>query len=320
MIALASFQDLYVGLEPYANEKQIGGGVLRKTAPAVFGLLAALELHPTNTKCGVFAPVGGFRQVSESMFHLCQDCGVKFMFDASVTQVNDKGVHMLSRVDQDKQNVHFLQADLIICNADLSFASKTIMTSKDAKKEIYDWDDRFDFSTGVLAFHWSVSRKLASLNTHNVFMSAKSKADAEKSWSVLRHDADHLSQEFTSNTPFNFYVHRASKTDATAAPPSCDSIMVLVPCIPLRRHENVASMSKAEAIDMYSEQFNSEMVSSVREAVFDRLAAVEGLQDLEEHIIHEVIDTPSTYANYYNVGAGVPFGLVRNQACCFKLF
>lgn len=57
MKALASFQDLYVGLEPFRNDDDngimgIGGGVLRKTAPAVFGLLAALELHPTNKKAG----------------------------------------------------------------------------------------------------------------------------------------------------------------------------------------------------------------------------------------------------------------------------
>jgi hypothetical protein len=52
MRALASFQDLYVGLEPYSNDDQIGGGVIKKTAPAVFGLLAALELHPTNKKAG----------------------------------------------------------------------------------------------------------------------------------------------------------------------------------------------------------------------------------------------------------------------------
>ena len=50
--ALASFQDLYVGLEPYRNSNRIGGGVLATTAPAVFGLLAAIELHPSNSKAG----------------------------------------------------------------------------------------------------------------------------------------------------------------------------------------------------------------------------------------------------------------------------
>ncbi len=52
MRALASFQDLYVGLEPYANKDQIAGGIIKKTAPAVFGLLAAIELHPTNKRAG----------------------------------------------------------------------------------------------------------------------------------------------------------------------------------------------------------------------------------------------------------------------------
>ena len=52
MKALASFQDLYVGLEPYRNAELVGGGVLQSTAPAVFGLLAAIELHPSNDKSG----------------------------------------------------------------------------------------------------------------------------------------------------------------------------------------------------------------------------------------------------------------------------
>ena len=52
MKAMASFQDLYVGLEPYRNAHQIFGGVLSKTALSVFGLLAAIELHPTNKRAG----------------------------------------------------------------------------------------------------------------------------------------------------------------------------------------------------------------------------------------------------------------------------
>jgi hypothetical protein len=52
MRALASFQDLYVGLQPYKDNQQLFGGVLTSTAPAVFGLLAAIELHPENEKAG----------------------------------------------------------------------------------------------------------------------------------------------------------------------------------------------------------------------------------------------------------------------------
>ena len=43
---------MLLGLEPYKNDGKIAGGVITKTAPAVFGLLAALELHPSNKLAG----------------------------------------------------------------------------------------------------------------------------------------------------------------------------------------------------------------------------------------------------------------------------
>jgi phytoene desaturase (3,4-didehydrolycopene-forming) len=310
MIALASFQDLYVGLEPFVNDKQIGGGVLRKTAPAVFGLLAALELHPTNPKCGVFAPIGGFRQVAESMHRLCEDCGVKFEFDASVTRVDSNGVHLKST----EGKTRFFSADVIICNADLPYATQSIVSNdKDhdqSTAERYDWDVKFDYSTGVIAFHWSVSKEMVPLNTHNVFMSAKSESDAKNSWSVLRVGTEkQMTNEFSADQPFNFYVHRAGKTDPTASPPGCDAIMVLVPCAPLKRDKRLALLPRDESINLYKQQFDDKVVSSVREAVFERLGVVEGLEDFRRYILNEVIDTPGVYSDYYNLGAGVPFGL-----------
>mmetsp|Transcript_3705 Transcript_3705/g.6128 ORF Transcript_3705/g.6128 Transcript_3705/m.6128 type:complete len:639 (-) Transcript_3705:161-2077(-) len=309
--AMASFQDLYVGLEPYMNEQQFGGGVLRKTAPAVFGLLAALELHPTNDKAGVYAPVGGFRQVAESMLELCLDNDIEFKFDTSVTRITDEGVYFTSKDDKEGG---FLPADLIICNADVPFATETILSesSKDVDGEKYDWNDKFDYSSGVIAFHWSFSQRIEALNTHNVFMCAKNAEDAVSSWSVLR-DGDDSKKSTNNNSmkdqPFNFYVHRASHTDESAAPPGCDSIMVLVPCTPLVRNPELALLPRDEAILKYKQQFDEDLVNDVREAVMERLSILQGLESLQEKLIYEVVDTPGTYADYYNVGGGVPFGL-----------
>jgi hypothetical protein len=121
-------------------------------------------------------------------------------------------------------------------------------------------------------------------------------------------------------TPFNFYVHRAGKTDRTACPLGCDSIMVLVPCPALTRKEGLASIPRNEAIDAYKRQFDGDVVDDVRDAVFLRLAVLDGLKNLKDLILDEVVDTPGTYAEYYNVGAGVPFGLVSRwtlQSCTF---
>ena len=68
--AVASFQDLYVGLEPYQNPNLFMGGIFQSTAPAVFGLLAAIELHPTN-------PIAGG---NTSCFCCCRACCIVSFF------------------------------------------------------------------------------------------------------------------------------------------------------------------------------------------------------------------------------------------------
>ena len=349
MKALASFQDLYVGLEPYRNDNKgiltsFGGGVLRSTAPAVFGLLAAIELHPTNKKSGVFAPIGGFRAVTNAMESLVKRLGVTIQYGMTVTSVDGNGVRVCSTSenhdDDGMKGGDFIPADLVIVNADLPYATKSLLSSNDKSipsdrnNELlsddgtnrqklvpkFDWDDSFDYSSGVISFHWSIDKVLEDLNTHNVFMVARSRSQAEASWLVLRsgdNDDDEEKMMDGNNdmdSPFNFYVHRASKTDPTAAPDGCDGIMVLVPCKTLLRDEACAKLPRQRAMERYKQQFSDEVVSRTREAVLKRLAAIKSLHDLRAHILDEVVDTPATYADQYNLAAGTPFALVR--LCC----
>jgi phytoene desaturase (3,4-didehydrolycopene-forming) len=225
MRALASFQDLYVGLEPYRNDNQWFGGVLQSTAPAVFGLLAAIELHPTNQKCGVYAPVGGFGAVTHGMEDLATNLGVTIQCNTTVTQITADGLyyHDTNNADSSYSTTLFEPADLVIVNADLPYATKTILRDNDsdvkadvAAADTFDWDDKYRFSSGVIAFHWSLDKELTDLNTHNVFLSANTRSDAERSWQAVRNEKTPATS--SADKPFNFYVHRAGKTDPTAAP------------------------------------------------------------------------------------------------------
>jgi len=326
MKCLASFQDLYVGLEPYRNNKQFGGGVIKKTAPAVFSLLAALELHPDNKRSGVFAPIGGFRAVSQAFLSLAKENGVKIEFNAAVTGVSDTGVyckkaHSSDKSPETKGSVEdtFVEADLVIINADVPYAAKSLISSSDAPvktklTEKIDWDDSYDYSSGVIAFHWSVDKRLDGLNTHNVFLSAKNRSDAEQSWNALRRDAKQRpikdqAFSFENMDPFNFYVHRAPQTDPTASPDDCDSIMVLVPTDVLVREDANAKLPKAIAIEKYKAQFSDDFIDTVKKSVLTRLSVIESLAGLKNHILDEVVDTPASYADMYNLGAGATFGL-----------
>ena len=264
------------------------------------------------------------------MAELCRDLGVEVRYGASVTtRVTEDGVHFVYAAENDEAGDRggtegkkgFLAVDLVVCSA-----TETILRSEtDANggrttgedddrsyRETHDWNDELDYSSGVIAFHWSVSRRLEGLSTHNVFMSANATSDAERSWAALRGDDDGGATRTSpmAGTPFNFYVHRAGTTDPTACPLGCDSIMVLVPCPKLTRNERLASLPRDEAIDAYKRQFDREVVDDARDAVFQRLSVLEGLENLEDSILDEVVYTLGSYADYYNVGAGVPFGLV----------
>jgi phytoene desaturase (3,4-didehydrolycopene-forming) len=270
----------------------------------------------TQSKSIVFAAVGGFQSVTNALERLGTELGTIILRDTTVTSIQDDGVHVLHT---DKDEAEFLPADLVVCNADLPYATKSLLnndrpphegTASGSALPTFDWDDSFNFSSGVIAFHWSIKRSCDDLNTHNVFMVAGSRPQAELSWKTLRDNNGDVDE----TTPFNFYVHRASKTDPSAAPSGCDSIMVLVPCRTLLRDKECAKMPRDEAMNKYKEQFSDEVVSRARQAVFHRLAAIDTLKDLEKDIIDEVVDTPATWADQFNVGAGTPFALSHGFA------
>jgi phytoene desaturase (3,4-didehydrolycopene-forming) len=308
MRALASFQDLYVGLQPYRKENALLGGVLQATAPAVFGLLAAIELHPTNSKCGVFAPLGGFRAVTQSLHKLAADLKVHIQCGTTVTSVTNDGVYFCDETGTS----NFLTANLIIVNADLPYTMKSLINHPAKEPSCYDWDDKYHFSSGVIAFHWSINQSLKELNTHNVFLTASSRSEAKESWQAMGYEGQN--KQDWKEKPFNFYVHRGSNTDPGAAPKGMDAIMVLVPCETLARDEHSASLPRDEAIAHYKKQFDAKFVSRVRDAVLHRMAVLESLRDLKNKILDEVVETPATYADQYNLGAGTPFALSHGLA------
>jgi phytoene desaturase (3,4-didehydrolycopene-forming) len=86
-----------------------------------------------------------------------------------------------------------------------------------------------------------------------------------------------------------------------------DAILVLVPCPTLQRNKDLGTIHRSEAIKEYSKQFTNENIAKVKVAVLERMKV--STPDISDIILHEVIDTPVTYADQYNVGAGTPFGL-----------
>ena len=268
----------------------------------------------------VFAPDGGFQAVADAVERLATWLGVEIQCNTMVTSIRKDGVFVIDEVSGLDSPHTFVPADVIIVNADLPYATKSLLYEDNSETIVregpptFDWDDQYSFSSGIISFHWSIGKKLDDLNTHNVFMVAGSRSQAETSWEILRTNTGNVQE----NSPFNFYVHRPSKTDPTAAPEGHDSIMVLVPCRTLLRDEDCAQMPREEALRRYREQFAESTIAQVREAVLARLSAVESLQNLDHWILDEVVDTPATWADHFHLAAGTPFALVCSNICLLK--
>ena len=279
----------------------------------------------------VFAPIGGFQSVSKSFEALAISLGVDIQCNKTVTSINQTHVTYLTCCNDDDDTItfHSQPSDLTIVNADLPYATQTLLQSdtttttdeedKSKKKEDilqFDWDDTFDYSSGVVAFHWCIKDKgLARddiLKTHNVFLVAKDDDSARESWNVLRTNNNDAS--CYEKGIFNFYVHCPTATDPSAAPPNCDSITILVPCPTIQRNKeyHASKNNKQKVLQKYEEeQFPNTLIDEIRSSVLQRLSVLNGLESLQSHIVHEVVDTPVTYSDSYNLAAGTPFGLVR---------
>ncbi|GFR49586.1 hypothetical protein Agub_g11652, partial [Astrephomene gubernaculifera] len=179
-----------------------------------------------------------------------------------------------------------------------------------------------EYSAGVIAYLWSVEgRRLEKLAHHNVFLSA----DYRGSWQRA------TCPDSLPRCP-NFYLHCPARTDPTAAPPGCDSLMVLLPVAnmqeilraqeaerrrtasPLLAALTAGSAAASAAAAGGGEVDYSGLVAAGREAVFRALeeagvAGPGGAAGLRGCIAEEVVIEPSQWAERYSLAHGAAFGL-----------
>jgi phytoene desaturase (3,4-didehydrolycopene-forming) len=279
--AAFTFQDLYVGLTP-------------GSAPAVFSLLAGTELTD-----GVWYPRGGgFQTIRDGLETAIKKCGVEVKTNSEVKtiEVEDKnGAVKGVRI----ANGDFIEADVVVCNRDLPAAYDLLEQSvvqsvaNHAAKETKKLSN-LKYSMGVIAYNWCITGKLEGLAHHNVFLSEK----FEAAWKPAATPRDFPQYP-------NFYVHVPSKTDPSAAPEGCDSVMILLPVA----HMQLKAKKTGES-DSSSTNYE-ELVAAGRQKILDsfKAAGIGGDGAIEDMIAHEMVIAPPQWKERYGVQHGAAFGL-----------
>lgn len=231
-------------------------------------------------------PRGGFHKILDALVKVGERFGVEYRFNTSVTEViiderNKKatGVRL--------QNGETLKADIVLMNADLVYAYKNLLPPSSMATSL----DKKPSSCASISFYWAMDSIIPALNAHNVFLAD----DFQDSFD------DIFKRQLIPKEP-SFYVHVPTRVDASAAPPGKDTVVVLVPCGHLLEGEAKAGLNPN------SQQDWDAMVSKARNAVCDTIKARCGV-DLKEHIVTELLNTPATWKEKFNLDKGAILGL-----------
>ena len=267
-----TFGSMYMGMSPF-------------DAPGTYSLLQYTELAE-----GIWYPRGGFHKIVEGLVNIGKRLGVDYRLATPVAHVK------LSANGRKAEGVQLmdgttLEADLVICNADLIYAYNNLLPSSTYAKSL----STRKTSCSSISFYWGIDRIVPELNAHNIFLADEYRSSFD---SIFK---DHLIPEEPS-----FYVNVPSRVDATAAPENCDSIVVLVPVGHLLSDDSATH--KGTPSSSGQTQDWPKLIALAREKILTTIKLRTGV-DLGSMIVHEQVNDPLTWKENFNLDRGGILGL-----------
>ena len=258
-----TFQSMYLGLAP-------------GDAPAVYALLAYTELAE-----GIWYPRGGMYRIVEALCSVLAEQGVELRTETSVVRILHRGGRA-SGVEL--SNGGHLDADIIVCNADLPWAYENLLDESVRAPYHRRRLERLRYGSSTLMLYLGMREVAPSLLHHNVYIGGDPSAHFEGIFgrAAVPHDPA-------------LYVHVPTRTDPQLAPAGHDCVYVLAPCA-----------TSGAGLD-----WRGGAAAEYRGRVLDTLARL-GIPDARERIVVERMVTPDDWRDMYNLRRGSTFGIAHD--------
>jgi phytoene desaturase len=196
-------------------------------ASSILNLVGHLELG-----LGIAMPKGGMHDISQSVYKLALDLGVKFHFGNKVDQILlenkvAKGVTVAG------EN-HL--ADLVVCNMDVHYAYEKLMPDAAKPKKVLEQPR----SSSGIVFYWGIKNSFPELLLHNAFMTE----DSAKEFDCI------FNKKTISEDP-TIYINITSKHVSGDAPEGGENwfTMVNVPHIEGQNWDEIIAKARKSVID-----------------------------------------------------------------------
>lgn len=264
-----TFGSMYMGMSPF-------------DAPGTYSLLQYTELAE-----GIWYPKGGFHSVIGALARVGERLGVKYRLSTPVSKILlDSRQRRATGVTL--ENGETIMADIVLVNADLVYAYNNLLPPSSTAESL----QTRSASCSSISFYWAMNRTIPELTTHNIFL-----ADD------YRDSFDDIFKKHLIPTQPSFYVNVPSRIDPTAAPEGKDAIVVLVPV------GHLLNETTRTGIEALSTQDWTAMVSKARHTVFSTIEARTGARGLQEALVKELVNTPVSWKERFNLDKGAILGL-----------
>ncbi len=219
MLALRSHESVYTFVSRYLKDEAlrrvfsfqpllVGGNPFHTTS--IYALIQHLE-----RKDGVLFAMGGTAALVAAMGRLMKEQGIRLHLNAPVQSIaveNGRAVGVqLGRGGR-------FSSDTVVANADAPALYHRLIGREHRRK----WTDarirRQQFSMGLFVLYLGVRRQYPGLAHHTILLGRRYKDLLEE---IFEHKL--LSDDIS------LYLHAPTRTDASLAPPGCESLYALVP-------------------------------------------------------------------------------------------
>jgi phytoene desaturase len=247
----------------------IGGNPLAVTS--TYCLINALE-----RRFGVHWAMGGTGALVRGLVKLLGQQGVGIRYNAKVERIlvedgRAAGVRLEGGED--------VRADLVVSNADAAWTYRKLVPSQHRRVWTDRKLDRQKYSMSLFVWYFGTNRRYDDLPHHQLVMGPRYEG-------LLRDIFKHkrLSEDFS------LYLHRPTATDASMAPPGCDTFYALSP---------VPHLDSGTDWSVQAERY--------RQAIQERLEQTV-MPGLGKHIVTSKIATPIDFRDRLLSDKGAAFG------------
>ncbi len=174
-------------------------------------------IHTLEQQWGVWFAMGGTGALVDALVRLLAELGGTLHLNCAVAEIEiDQGTRRATGVR--RASGELLQADAVVSNADVATTYLKLVHPRHRRRNTDRRIERLRYSMSLFVLYFGTDRRYDNIAHHEILMGAR--------YRELLNDI-FIGKKLADD--FSLYLHRPTATDASLAPPGCDSWYVLSP-------------------------------------------------------------------------------------------